>query len=91
VLFRRAIEDEEIRPINPTVRLRYPAKGKQPRRIASPERAGQLLDALPSDQWALSATAFYGGLRMGELRVLRWRHVDFDARRDLGRGGRGRR
>lgn len=38
-----------------------------------------LLDALPDDERAWWSTAFYAGLRVGELRALRWRHVDFDA------------
>jgi integrase len=33
------------------------------------------------------STAFYAGLRMGELRALRWRHVDFDAGRIRVRAG----
>jgi integrase len=38
-----------------------------------------LLDALPVTERAVWALAFYGGLRVGELRALRWSHVDFAA------------
>jgi integrase len=79
VVFRRAIEDEEIQSVNPAQSLRLPALERKPKRIAAPDRAAELLDALPDDQRALWATAFYGGLRMGELRALRWRNVIFAA------------
>lgn len=38
-----------------------------------------LLAALPEAERPLWATALYAGLRIGELRALRWRCVDFDA------------
>ena len=78
VILRRAVQDEEI-PANPAQTLRLPAIARKPRRIADPGRAAVLLDALPDSQRALWATAFYAGLRMGELRALRWRHIDFAA------------
>ena len=62
-------------------RLRYPALTTKAREIANPERVGELLDALPAGERAAWSTAFYAGLRVGELRALRWRHVDFDAGR----------
>jgi integrase len=40
-----------------------------------------LLMALPLRDRALYATAFFAGLRMGELRALRWHDVDFAAGR----------
>jgi integrase len=80
VLYRRAVQDEEV-TVNPTTQLRLPALPGGTRQIADPEQAARLLDALPDEQRALWATAFYAGLRMGELRALRWRHVDFDAGR----------
>jgi len=45
-------------------------------RIASPEEAARLLDALQERDRALWATALYGGLRRGELQALRWGDVD---------------
>ncbi len=78
VLYRRALEDEEVMH-NPTSTLRYPARKAKPRRIANTARVEELLDALPVGERALWALAFYGGLRVGELRSLRWAHVDFAA------------
>lgn len=78
VLYRRAVQDEEV-TTNPTTHLRLPALATSARRIADPARAAILLDALPDSERALWATAFYAGLRIGELRALRWRSVDFDA------------
>jgi integrase len=45
-------------------------------RIASRGEAEALLDALPASDRALWATAFYAGLRRGELRALRWTDID---------------
>ena len=45
-------------------------------RAASPMEAADLLAALPLEDRALWATAFYAGLRRGELRGLRWDDVD---------------
>lgn len=45
-------------------------------RIASPTEAAALLEALADDDRALWSTAFYAGLRRGELRALRWHDVD---------------
>ncbi len=78
VLYRRAMQDEQIGR-SPVEKLRLPALTSEPRKVVDPERAGVLLDALPDDERAWWSTAFYAGLRVGELRALRWRHVDFDA------------
>jgi integrase len=48
-------------------------------RIATPEEAAALISALPSDLRAVWSTAFYGGMRRGELRALRWENVDLAA------------
>lgn len=45
-------------------------------RIASPSEAARLLAALPAQDRALWATAFYAGLRRGELMALDWSNVD---------------
>ena len=47
-------------------------------RIARPEDAQALLDALSVDDRALWATALYAGLWRGELQGLRWSDVDFE-------------
>jgi integrase len=78
VLYRRAVEDELVTH-NPTERLRYPARKATPRRIANTARVEELLDALPTSERAVWAMAFYGGLRVGELRGLKWSDVDFAA------------
>jgi site-specific recombinase XerD len=52
VLYRRAIEDEEILH-NPTEKLRYPARKAKPRRIVNSARVEELLDALPVGERAV--------------------------------------
>ena len=78
VVYRRALEDEKVIR-NPTSHLRLPQNTAKARRVVDLELAEQLLDALPDGQRALWVVALYGGLRVGELRALRWDHVDFDA------------
>jgi integrase len=78
VVYRRAIRDDLVGR-DPTAGLELPRVRGRRDRIAAPKDASRLLDALPDGERALWATAFYGGLRIGELRALRWRHVDFDA------------
>jgi integrase len=48
-------------------------------RVAPPAEADALVGAAPERERALWATAFYAGLRLGELRGLRWRDVDLAA------------
>ena len=61
---------------NPTRGLELPAVRSKPRRFCSPVEAEQLLDALAATDRPLWATAFYAGLRRGELIALRWEDVD---------------
>lgn len=74
-IFRYAIRRDEI-TFNAIADLDVPqARGKR-ERIASADEAKALLDALPIDDRDLWATAFYAGLRRGELHALRsqtWR------------------
>lgn len=77
VLYRRAIRDEIV-TVNPCRDLDIPARRPEPKRALAPETVEGLLDALPHDLRALWATAFYAGLRRGELRALRWTDVDLD-------------
>ena len=74
VIFRRALVRGEV-GINPTVGIELPAVRGTRDRIASPEEAARLLDALQRDR-ALWATAVYAGLRLGELRALTWEAVE---------------
>lgn len=74
-IYARATERGEV-AVNPTTGLRLPtAQGKRDR-IASPPEAAALLAALPTGERALWATAFYAGLRRGELMALDWSNVD---------------
>jgi integrase len=70
--------DGEV-PLDPTDGLDLPAPGGRRERVASPREAAELLEALPDDEQALWATAFYGGLRRGELRALRVSDIDYPA------------
>jgi integrase len=77
-IYRRAIEDGDV-AVNPTASLRLPAVRGRRDRIASPEEAGHLLAALPERDRPLWAVAFYSGLRLGELRALRFEDIDLAA------------
>ncbi len=77
-LFRRALVRGEI-ALNPTTGLELPAVRGRRDRIASPEEAAALIAAAPENDRALWATAFYAGLRRGELMALRWEDVDLEA------------
>jgi integrase len=75
VIFRDALEDGQI-TIDPTVGFRVPHGSGRGERVADRTEAQQLIDALPAGQQAFWACAFYGGLRRGELRALRWDDID---------------
>lgn len=77
-IYRDAIADGTV-TINPCLGLRLPSVDAVRDRVADPVEAGMLLDALPEGDRALWATAFYAGLRRGELRALRCRNVDIKA------------
>lgn len=62
--------------VNPTRDLELPAANGRRDRIASAAEATTLLGVVPTGDRALWATAFYAGLRRGELRALRWSDVD---------------
>jgi integrase len=78
VICRRAVRDDEL-AVDPTDGLELPAIRGRRERIADPAEAARLIDVLPASERALWATAFYAGLRRGELRALRWKDVDLDA------------
>jgi integrase len=75
VIFRLAIEDGAA-AINPCAGLRLPAVRGKRERFAEPGEAAALVAAVPLRDRAIWATAFYAGLRRGELRALRWCDVD---------------
>ena len=79
VIFRRAIARGDL-AVNPTTGVEMPSPRKRHERIASPEDAVNLLNALPDNDRALWATALYAGLRRGELLALRWQDVSLENR-----------
>jgi integrase len=77
--YRRAQGREELSH-NPTMRLEVPsAASPRPKRIASREEATELLAPLTAGEKPIWATAFYAGLRRGELQALRCCDVDLAA------------
>jgi integrase len=74
-IYRRALHRGDVM-VNPTLGLELPAIEGKRDRVASPDEAAKLLAALPEADRPLWATAFYAGLRMGELRALDWANVD---------------
>ncbi len=77
VLYRRAIR-EDLLTVTPCANLDLPAVRPARKEALAPDAVEALLAALPDSDRALWATAFYAGLRRGELRALRWSHVDLD-------------
>jgi integrase len=66
--------------VNPTLGLELPAVRGRRDRVVSPQDAATLIAALTDvHDAAVWSTAFYAGLRFGELRALRWEDVDLDA------------
>ena len=62
--------------VNPTHDLDLPAVEGRRERVASPEEARQLLEALPAADRPLWAVALYAGLRAGELQALQTEDVE---------------
>jgi integrase len=77
VLCRHAIERDELL-VNPTTNLRLPVANGRRERVASPQEAAELIEALPVEDRCLWWTAALAGLRRGELRGLRWSDVDLE-------------
>ena len=73
-LYRRAVARGEV-AVNPTAGLQLPAVRGRRDRIASVNEADKLLAVLPAGDRALWATAFFAGLRRGELMALDVNHV----------------
>ncbi len=74
-IYNRAIHRGEV-SINPTTGLQLPMPEGKRDRIATPDEAERLLAVLPAGERVVWATAFYAGLRRGELIALRWSDVD---------------
>lgn len=72
---RRAIDRDQI-GLNPTTGLRLPAIRSKRANVVDAATAAKLLAVLNDEDRAIYATAFYAGLRAGELQALRWSDVD---------------
>lgn len=79
-LYRRAVKLDLV-AVNPTTGVDVPRASGKRERIASVDEARKLIAALPKSERALWATAFYAGLRRGELQALTWQDVDLKAKR----------
>jgi integrase len=77
-IYRRARQLGHV-AVDPTTDLPLPSSGRRDR-AATPEAAMELLEVLPAQAKPIYAAAFFTGLRRGELRALRVRNVDLDAR-----------
>jgi integrase len=77
VVIRRALRDDEL-TVSPLVGLEVPRQDNRRERVAWTDEARTLLGALPEPDRPLWATAFYAGLRRGELRALRISDVDLE-------------
>jgi integrase len=76
-LYRRALVRGDV-AINPTLKLSLPAVRGQRERVARPDEAAALINAVPLSDRAIWATAVYAGLRLGELQALDWNQIDLE-------------
>jgi integrase len=76
-VFRKACEDDPLLG-NPLGYIRLPADKSEPIEFDKPERARELLAALPVEQRALWSCAYATGLRRSELRALRVSDLHFE-------------
>lgn len=74
-IYRWAVR-QELASVDPTQRIELPLDRGRRDRFATADEVQRLLDALDPRDRALWATAFYAGLRRGELMALRWSDVD---------------
>jgi integrase len=74
-IYRHAVRRELV-AINPTREVDLPAARGRRERIATAAEAARLIAALPDSDRAIWATAFYAGLRRGELQALRVSDTD---------------
>ena len=74
-IYKRALALDEV-AVNPTAGLQLPAVRGRRERFASAEEIERLIADCPERDRALWATAFYAGLRRGELQALAVDEVD---------------
>jgi len=77
-VYRHAVR-RDLATVNPTREVELPADRGRRDRIATAAEAARLLAALPDSDRPIWATAFYAGLRRGELQALRPGDVDLAA------------
>jgi integrase len=77
-IYRRALDLGDV-AVSPCEGLRLPAENGKRERFATPDEAADLIAALPERQRPLWATAFYTGLRIGELQAIDCTHLDLAA------------
>jgi integrase len=77
-IYRRAVSRGDL-AVNPTAGLELAAVVGRRNRIAPPDEAARLLRAVRSCDRVVWASAFYAGLRRGELQALRLEDVDLSA------------
>lgn len=77
-IYQHGMERDDVMS-NPTANLRLPTDLGKRERVASANEAVLLIAALPEADRALWSTAFYAGLRLGELQALRWDNIDLAA------------
>jgi integrase len=77
-IYRRALARGEV-SLSPVAGVELPAVRGKRDRIASSAEAAALITALSEEDQAVWATAFYAGLRLGELWALRDEDVDLEA------------
>lgn len=78
-IMRRLVEQGKVER-NPTEGLRLPAVRSRRERIATAVEAKALIAAVPERDRAIWATAFYTGLRRGELQALPAELIDLEQR-----------
>jgi integrase len=77
-IYARAVQRGEL-PASPVRGLRLPTVQNGRMRFETPQGVCRLLAAAPDRDRAVWATAFYAGLRRGELQALSWDDVDLKA------------
>lgn len=75
-IYRHAVRRELV-AVNPTRDVDLPAARGRRERIATAAEAARLIAALPDSDRPIWATAFYAGLRRGELQALHASDIDF--------------